>query len=427
MLRIEHLEDLTVERKNEIISRNSYSFQDTMSITLEILNSLKQDPVGEICKEYAPFKQNLEISELKVSEEEIELAHRQIDRELLKALQVAAVNITRFHEAQLERPQWFTELSPGLIAGRITLPLSRVGVYIPGGRAIYPSSSLMNIIPAKVAGVKHVIACSPPGEGFTVKPEILVSATMAGAESIYKLGGAWAMGSMAYGFLGVPKVDKIVGPGSTWAMAAKIAVFGVTDIDMPAGPSEGFIISDGSSQHKFLTWDFLAQLEHDPQAAAIFVTTSAEEARELAELAEKLLPTLSRKGIVEDSIKNAAILVCKTLDDALDFANKYAPEHLQLSVRDPLSYLGRVKNAGSVFLGDYSPIAAGDYASGTNHVLPTGGAAKSFSGLSTDDFLKKITFQKLTLDALKNLAPTVMTIAEAEGLECHKKSIKVRL
>jgi histidinol dehydrogenase len=427
MLKIEKLEELSPERKKEILLRGAPSFTDTMSITLDILNALKADPVKEIFKEYAPFKPDLTIDDIKVTDKEIDQAFDTVDPKLIKALEVARDNIISFHKAQLERDSWFTEVSPGILAGRITRPLSSVGIYIPGGRASYPSSALMNILPAKVAGVKTIVATSPPGPGFAIKPEILVATAISGSREIFKLGGAWAIGSMAWGLFNVPKVDKITGPGSSWVTAAKMAVFGDVDIDLPAGPSEGFIISDGSSDPDSLAWDFLAQLEHDPLSAAILITTSPREAEKVLKKLKRILPSLKRKDIIEESFRQASILTCHTIEAAFRFSNEYAPEHLQVVVEDPMSYLSLIENAGSVFLGPNTPIPAGDYATGTNHVLPTGGSAKAFSGLSTDSFLKKITFQKLTKDALAALAPTVGTIADAEGLECHKEAVNSRL
>jgi histidinol dehydrogenase len=361
-----------------------------------------------------------------VSEEETAQALSETGPALLAALRKAAANILRFHELQLEKPAWFCELSPGLLAGRMTRPLASAGVYVPAGRASYPSSALMNVLPARAAGVKTIAAATPPQEGFRARPEILSALTLAGATEVWKLGGAWAVGSLAYGLGGVTKVEKIVGPGSSWVNAAKTAVFGDVDIDLPAGPSEGFIVADADADPESLAWDFLAQLEHDPQAAAVLMTVSEDLARKVARRVADLIPGLSRSAIVLEALRHAAVLTAATLDECLDFANLYAPEHLQLYVSDPFPLLSRVENAGSVFLGPWSPIPCGDYASGPNHVLPTGGAARAFSGLSADSFLKKITFQQLSPGALRELAPAVSTIARAEGLECHAAAVEAR-
>ncbi|MGL4208602.1 MAG: histidinol dehydrogenase [Candidatus Adiutrix sp.] len=427
MIPVEYLKSLSPDRKGQIVARSMVDFSQTVKKTEEILLRLRQNPEKELLREYGHLAKNLSLDDFLVSEKEISQAYKTVSPQVKEALQVAADNIRRFHEAQGERPMWFQEFSPGLLAGRITHPLERVGVYIPGGRAAYPSSALMNIIPAKVAQVPEIIATTPPSADFTVKPEILLAADLAGADKIFKLGGAWAVGSLAYGLGKVPRVDKIVGPGSSWVTAAKMAVFGQVDIDMPAGPSEGFIIADKSAPAQWLAWDLLSQLEHDPQAAAVLITTDENLAHETARIMKDIFPTLARKEIVSEALKNgAAILVAENLESAFDFANEYAPEHLQLMISNPFNYLTKVHRAGSIFLGPHAPIAAGDYASGPNHVLPTSGTARMFSGLSIDSFLKKITFQHLSPEALKTLAPTVTTLANAEGLFAHAQSVSVR-
>lgn len=427
MLEVEYLNKLADRRREKILARSMADFSQTMTATMEILTRLRSDAAGELAREYGPLKNDFALSDLKVGDQEIEEALRSVPAEIINALRAAAANIRRFHKAQLDRPMWFDEFAPGLIAGRLTRPLTRVGVYIPGGRAAYPSSALMNIIPAKAAGVNHIVAATPPGPDFRARPEILAAASLAGVDEIYKLGGAWAVGSLAYGLGGVPRVDKIVGPGSSWVTAAKMAVFGQVDIDMPAGPSEGFIIADDSAPPQWLAWDLMSQLEHDPQAAAVMVTINEDLARRVVALVNELAPQAERHDIIRDSLANgAAVLVARDLTEAFDFANEYAPEHLHLVLTDPFSHLTRVRNAGSVFLGAFSPIPAGDYATGPNHVLPTGGAARMFSGLSADSFLKKITFQHLTPEALAEITPTVTTLARAEGLPAHALALEIR-
>ncbi|MDR1044382.1 MAG: histidinol dehydrogenase [Candidatus Adiutrix sp.] len=427
MIEVEFLNSLSPARREKIMARSTASSGPTRAATAEILSRLREDPEAELRREYGPLKKGFIIPDLKVGREEIEAAFEAVPAGLVEALETAAANIFNFHQAQLERPMWFDEFAPGLIAGRMTRPLARVGVYIPGGRAAYPSSALMNIIPARAAGVEEIIAASPPGPDFKIRPEILVAASLAGADEIYRLGGAWAVGALAYGLGGLPRVDKIVGPGSAWVTAAKMSVFGQVDIDLPAGPSEGFIIADESAEARWLAWDLLAQLEHDPQAAAVLLTVSEELARAAAAEISEIFPRLDRQEIVAEALKNgAAILVAGDLGQALDFANEYAPEHLQLIVRDPFSHLTRVRHAGSVFLGPYSPIPAGDYASGPNHVLPTGGSARMFSGLSVDAFLKKISFQHLSPEALADLRPTIVALARAEGLSAHARAVDIR-
>ncbi|MDR1040185.1 MAG: histidinol dehydrogenase [Deltaproteobacteria bacterium] len=427
MIKVERLNDLSPARREGILARSTVSLEETMEATREILRRLREDPERELLREYGPLKAGLKLEDFRATDGEIEEAFRVCDPGLIAALKDASRNILKFHELQLERQGSLCETMPGLVCGRVSRPLASAGVYVPGGRAAYPSSALMNVIPARAAGVKVIACSSPPGEGFRIRPEILAAASLAGATSIWKLGGAWAVGSLAYGLCGVPKVDKIVGPGSSWVNAAKMAVFGDVDVDLPAGPSEGFIVADSGADAGHLAWDFLAQLEHDPQAAAVLVTPSEELARKTASRVSELLPGLSRSAIVREALANAAILVADDLDECLDFANLYAPEHLQIVAAEPLSLLGRVVNAGSVFLGPWSPIPCGDYASGPNHVLPTGGAARAFSGLSADSFMKKITFQQLSRGALEALSPAVTTIARAEGLECHAETVLARL
>ncbi|MDR2612880.1 MAG: histidinol dehydrogenase [Deltaproteobacteria bacterium] len=427
MIFAERLSELAPERRRAILARGTASFEETMEATRAILRRLRADPEGELLREYGPLRPGLRIADFRVSEDETAEAFRRADPGLVAALRAAAANILAFHELQVDRQIRFSETAPGVFAGRITRPISTAGVYVPGGRAPYPSSALMNVIPARAAGVGIIAAASPPGEGFAVRPEILAALSLAGATEVWKLGGAWAVGTLAYGLCGAPRADKIVGPGSSWVNAAKMAVFGDVDVDLPAGPSEGFIIADAGSDPEPLAWDFLAQLEHDPQAAAVLITPSESLAREVAARASALAPGLSRSGIVREALANAAVLVAGSLDECLDFANLYAPEHLQIQAGDPLPLLARVENAGSVFLGPWSPVPCGDYASGTNHVLPTGGAARAFSGLSADSFLKRITFQQLTREGLEALAPTVTALARAEGLECHARTVEARL
>ncbi|MDR1608995.1 MAG: histidinol dehydrogenase [Deltaproteobacteria bacterium] len=429
MLVVEKLSTLRPERLAALLSRSQLDLGPTLLATQDIFKRLLADPLAELNREYGSLKANLSPEDLLVGPEETAKAVAAMDPGFLEALKVAQTNIRQFHEAQLERSFWLSETRPGLLAGRVTRPLAKVGVYIPGGRAPYPSSALMNIIPARVAGVKEIVAITPPGPGFLARPEIVAAASLAGATKIYKLGGAWAIGSLAHGLLGLPKVDKIVGPGSIWVAAAKLAVYGLVDIDSPAGPSEGFIIVEPNMglSPEILAWDFLAQLEHDPQASAILVTTSLTLAESIKEAVLAEINHLDRAEIIQESLKNAAILVADSLEAAFELANSYAPEHLQLIVQEPFFALSQIQNAGSVFLGPHAPIAGGDYATGPNHVLPTGGAARSFSGLSVDDFLRKMTFQQLSPQALKDLAPTIATLARAEGLICHAKSVETRV
>ena len=314
----------------------------------------------------------------------------------------------------------------GILAVRVTRPMDAAGCYVHGRRATYPSSVLMTIIPAVVAGVAHIIACTPPDDGITANPATLVAADIAGCQEIYKIGGPWAIGAMAFGTETVPKIDCIVGPGNIYVTAAKMAVFGHVDIDSPAGPSESFILADETANPLWTAVDLLSQLEHDPDAGAVLVTPSEELANEVCNIIEAEWDTLPRKDILKESFRFAAVLTVDTLDEAVDIANEYAAEHLQIMTADPFIILPRIKHAGSIFLGHYAPVPAGDYASGTNHVLPTGMAARMFSGLSVDDFLKKPNFQYLSKDGLGRMKDHIITLANEEGLPIHARCIAER-
>jgi histidinol dehydrogenase len=426
-LQVEYLDKLTPARRQEILSRSQEDVSQVLDTVRPILAALRQVGDEENLRQHRQFKADLTPADLEVKEEEIQAAYRSLDPKILEALKTAAANIEKFHRAQLEREMWAVELRPGLLAGRLTRPLDRVGCYIPGGLASYPSSALMNIIPGKVAGVHEIIACTPPGEGLALNSATLVAAHLAGVQRFFKLGGPWAIGSMAYGTETVPRVDKIVGPGNKYVTAAKLLVFGQVDIDSPAGPSEALILADETAEARLAAADFLSQVEHDPDAAAVLVTTDAALAQRVVDLILTELPQLPRRGIIEAALaRYSAVLVAPNLDAALDFANLYAAEHLQVMTRDPLSLLPRIRHAGSIFLGPYAPVPVGDYASGTNHVLPTGGCARMFSGLSVDAFIKKPTFQHLSREALASLKDTVITLAEAEGLPLHARAVAER-
>jgi len=373
------------------------------------------------------LKPGLRPHDLEVGKAEVKEAYESLDPKVIDALRLAARHIITFHQAQMQEKMWMTEVADGILAGRMATPLQRVGAYIPGGKAPYPSSVLMTLLPAKVAGVKEAIICTPPGESMTIHPAILVAAEIAGPARIFKVGGPWAIASMAYGTRSIPKVDKIVGPGNKYVAAAKVMVFGEVDIDSPAGPSEGMVLADHTGNADFIAIDLLSQAEHDPDSATVLVTTSEELACKVSAILDKELPHLPRKEIVSSSVKkHSHILIAKDMDQAIGFVNEYAPEHLEIMTEDPFSVLTKIKNAGSIFMGPFSPIAAGDYASGTNHVLPTGQKARIFSGLSVDEFLKKPTFQYVSKEGLSLLKEAVVTLAEAEGLTLHARAVLER-
>jgi len=426
-LQVESLTDLAPARRQAILFRSQVDVSAVLEVVSPILAALRKNGDAESLRQHGQFKAGISSADLEATPKEIEAAYRSLDPKVLTALKTAAANIEKFHQAQKEREMWALEVKPGILAGRLTRPLARVGCYIPGGLASYPSSALMNIIPAKVAGVAEIVAATPPGPEMAVNPATLVAAHLAGASRLFKIGGPWAIGSLAYGTELVPRVDKIVGPGNKYVTAAKLLVFGQVDIDSPAGPSEALILADETAEARFVALDFLSQVEHDPEAAAVLVTTSERLASQVVEIITQELPHLPRREIIEAALsKYSAVLVAPSLEAALEFANLYAPEHLQVVTRDPFVLLPRIQHAGSIFLGPYAPVPVGDYASGTNHVLPTGGCARMFSGLSVDDFIKKPTFQHFTREALEGLKDTVITLAEHEGLFLHARAVAER-
>lgn len=361
-----------------------------------------------------------------ISKEEIDASTEKCDSDFVLALYRAADNIRDFHARQKQQ-SWLDPKENGVILGQRIRGLKRVGIYVPGGTAAYPSSVLMNAIPARIAGVEEIIMVTPPAKDGTANPDILAAAKIAGVDRVFLMGGAQAVAALAYGTETVPKVDKIVGPGNIFVATAKKLLFGTVDIDMIAGPSEILVVADNTAKPKFLAADLMSQAEHDKMASAILLTTSAEIANKTAEEIERQAQTLSRKEIIEKSLDDfGAIIVCNSLDEAIDFANELAPEHLELAVENPVQYIGRVDNAGSVFLGHYAPEPLGDYYAGPNHVLPTSGTARFFSPLSVDSFVKKSSFIYYTEDALREAKDDIIKLADTEGLTAHANSIKVR-
>ncbi|MBF0507955.1 MAG: histidinol dehydrogenase [Deltaproteobacteria bacterium] len=423
----ERMSELPPERRQKLMTRSMSDISAIYDQVVGIVRDIEKNGDAVILKHYSKHKSDITPADLVVSPDEVAAAYRDLDPAVIEALKKAKENIVRFHRAQLPKEMWSIEIAPGILAGRMTRPMDSAGCYVPGGRALYPSSVLMTILPAKVAGVKRVIACTPPGPGMTAGAATIVAADLAEADMILKIGGPWAIAAMAFGTEVVPKVDKIVGPGNIYVTAAKMAVFGHVDIDSPAGPSESLIIADAGTNPQFAAIDFLSQVEHDPDAAAILVTDSLKIAQQVCDIIDNELPRLPRREIIERAIEaNSAVLVTNSLAESIDVSNEYAPEHLQIMTADPFTVLPRIKHAGSIFLGENAPVPVGDYASGTNHVLPTGQCAKMFSGLSVDDFIKTPTFQYLSKDGLRSLKDTVITLAEAEGLPIHARTIKER-
>ncbi|MDI3518820.1 MAG: histidinol dehydrogenase [Caldanaerobacter sp.] len=367
---------------------------------------------------------NLNSETVKVKEEEIKKAYEEVKEDFLKALDKAIKNITEFHEKQKEKT-WM-DFKEGIVYGQVLRPLSSVGIYVPGGTASYPSSVLMNGIPAKVAGVERIVMVSPAGKKG-ISSYVLVAADKIGIKEIYKIGGAQAVAALAFGTESIPKVDKIVGPGNIYVAMAKRALYGYVDIDMVAGPSEILVIADESASPKYVAADLLSQAEHDVMASSILVTTSKELAEKVKKEIERQMEYLERKEIIAESLKNfGAIIVVDNLKEAIGIANEIAPEHLELVIENPFEILGEIKNAGAVFLGEFSPEPLGDYLAGPNHVLPTSGTARFFSPLSVRDFVKKMNVLYYSKEALSSVKDDVITLAEAEGLTAHANSVKVR-
>lgn len=363
---------------------------------------------------------------IRVTREEIEEAYRKVDPELLTVIRKALVNIRSFHEKQ-KRNSWFDSQPDGTLLGQKITPLQSVGVYVPGGKAVYPSSVLMNIVPAKVAGVERILMTTPPGKDGKISVNTLVAAHEAGVDEIYKAGGAQAIGALAYGTASIPKVDKIVGPGNIYVALAKKAVYGFVSIDSIAGPSEILVLADETANPRFVAADLLSQAEHDEMASAILVTTSRTLAEQVAEEIEVFLSKLSRKEILLKSLENyGRILVADTMDEAIETANAIASEHLEIVTKDPFQVMTKIRNAGAIFIGEYASEPLGDYFAGPNHVLPTNGTARFFSPLGVDDFIKKSSLVYYSKEALKEVHEDIIRFAKAEGLTAHANSIAVR-
>lgn len=410
---------------NQLKARSGEIDRKVTSAVTDILNNVKQNG-DDAVREYTLKFDGHMPSEFEISREEIDSSPDKCDRDFILALYKAADNIRDFHARQKQQ-SWLEPKQNGVILGQRIRGLKRVGVYVPGGTAAYPSSVLMNVIPAKIAGVKEIVMVTPPQKDGTANPDILAAAKIAGVDRVFLIGGAQAVAALAYGTQSVPKVDKIVGPGNIFVATAKKLLYGTVDIDMIAGPSEILIVADKSANPKFLAADLMSQAEHDKMASAILLTTSEETANETAKELSRQMQTLERKDIIEQSLNDfGAIIVCKDISEAVDFANELAPEHLELAVENPMEYIGRVDNAGSVFLGHYSPEPLGDYFAGPNHVLPTSGTARFFSPLSVDSFIKKSSFIYYTEPALSEAKDDIIKLAETEGLTAHANSIKVR-
>lgn len=423
--------ELNDETKKDILtnllkrSPNSYGeYEGRVNAIIEDIKARRDEAVFEYTAKFDGF--NLNENNIVVTEEEIAAAYEEIDSELVEIIRRALVNIREYHEKQ-KRNSWFDAKPDGTILGQKITPLSRVGVYVPGGKAAYPSSVLMNVMPAKVAGVEEIIMCTPPGMDGKIYCGTLVAAKEAGVDVIYKVGGAQAIAAMAYGTESVPKVDKIVGPGNIYVALAKKAVYGQVGIDSIAGPSEIMVLADESANPRFVAADLLSQAEHDELASAILVTTSKDLANKVSEEVDGFVDILSRKEIMQKSLDNYGyILIAKDMDEAIDVVNEIASEHLELVTKNPFETMTKIKNAGAIFLGEYSSEPLGDYFAGPNHVLPTNGTAKFFSPLEVDDFIKKSSIISYSREALMDIHTDIEKFAKAEGLTAHANSIAVR-
>ena len=422
---------LTKETQNNILenllkrSPNSYGeFESRVNDIIQNVREKRDVAIFEYTLKFDGATINQD--NIRVTEEEIKEAYEQVDPKLLDVIRKALVNIRDYHAKQ-KQYSWFDSDESGIILGQKVTPLKTVGVYVPGGKAVYPSSVLMNVIPAKVAGVSNIIMTTPCGRDGKVYPSTLVAAKEAGVDAIYKVGGAQAIAALAFGTESIPNVDKIVGPGNIYVALAKKAVFGYVSIDSIAGPSEIMVLADETANPRFVAADLLSQAEHDEMASAILVTTSETLAEQVSVEVDKFVATLSRKEIIRKSLDNYGyILVADTMQDAIDTVNEIASEHLELVTKNPFETMTKIRNAGAIFIGEYSSEPLGDYFAGPNHVLPTNGTAKFFSPLSVDDFIKKSSIISYSREALEPVYKDIVQFAECEKLTAHANSIRVR-
>jgi len=411
-------------KEEEIFARNE-PVAEVGGIVSEIINNVKANG-DKALSEYLEKFDKVKLTDFKVSEEEITSALNKVEPEFLEILKEAESNIRAFHEKQVRQGFMMTAKN-GVILGQRVVPIEKVGIYVPGGTAAYPSTVLMDAVPAKIAGVSEIIMVTPPNKTGEINPYILAAANIAGVTAIYKLGGAQAVAALAYGTKSVPKVDKIVGPGNAFVAEAKKQVFGQVGIDMIAGPSEVLVLADGKSNPKFVAADLLSQAEHDKNASCVLITESEKLAKEVRQEIENQLSCLLREEIARDSIdNNGKIIICKDLLQGIDIANRIAPEHMEVCVDEPFNYLGLIKNAGSVFLGRYNAEPTGDYFAGPNHTLPTSGTARFYSPLSVEDFVKNIQYSYYTEEALKADYKKISYFANKEGLTAHARAVDIR-
>jgi len=418
------ISDMTQIEMQQMLKRE-VDFFNVMDNVRVIVETVKREG-DEALRKYTKKFDGIDLENIEVTDTEIEKAYEVVEPGIIEALEDAGASIAAFHGSQVEANLQLLEVMPGLHLGHKVTPLASVGAYVPGGTAAYPSTALMTVIPAKIAGVIEVMVCTPPTRTGDINPLTLVAADIAGADRIFKVGGAQAIAAMAFGTETIPAVDKIVGPGSIYVTAAKMLVRSTVEIDFPGGPSEVIILADETSEPSWIAADMIAQIEHDPKATAILITTSHEVGEKVREELKKQAETLPRKEIIEKALEHAAILLANHIDEGIVFSDKLAPEHLQIMVSDPLYVLEKIQHAASISVGKYAPAAAADYASGTNHVLPTAGYARMLSGLNVGHFTKKACVQIITEFGLKNLKDTIVKLANAEGFQGHSASIEKR-
>ncbi len=420
-------EDTKKNLMDDLLKRspNNYSqYEATVNEIIENVKTNKDKAIFDYTLRFDKFELNAE--NIKVTRAEIDEAYTLMDAKLVEVIRKAAENIRTFHMKQL-RNSWFDAKEDGTILGMKITPIEKAGVYVPGGKAAYPSSVLMNVIPASVAGVKEIIMTTPPGKDGKVNPGTLVAADIAGVDTIYKVGGAQAIAAMAFGTESIPKVDKITGPGNIFVALAKKAVYGYVSIDSIAGPSEVLVLADETANPRYVAADLLSQAEHDELASAILITTSEELAKKVSEEVDRFTAELSRKEIIEKSLENYGyILLAENMEQAIETTNEIASEHLEILTKNPFDVMTKIRNAGAIFLGEYSSEPLGDYFAGPNHILPTNGTAKFFSPVNVDDFIKKSSIISYSREALEKLHKDIEMFAESESLTAHANSIKVR-
>lgn len=426
MIKSYELKNMSDDIRCLLLGRSSIDIESVKDMVTRVIEDVKRDG-DESLKKYTEVFDHVKLDTFRVTKEEIDEAWKTIDEDIVSKIKLQIGYSESFHKMQVCK-DWKHEIDKGIILGEKYTPIESVGLYVPGGRAAYPTVLQILSVPAKIARVPRIVVCTPPNKDGKISEPVLVTASILGIDEIYKVGGAQAIAALAYGTASIKPVKKIVGPGNIYVSCAKLLVFGKVDIDMFAGPSEVLIIADSSANPSFIAADMLARCEHDPNASAVLLTNSRELAANVKTEITRQFPGLKRQGIIKKSLaKYSAIVISDNWDAIVDFTNEYAPEHLEIMVEKPWEMLPKITNAGSIFLGNYAPVAVGDYASGTNHVLPTGQYAKMFSPVGVETFQKKSEFQYITKKGLKTLNPIIRKISEVEGLDAHYNSVKVRL